>query len=203
MTDEKAYDKAIEAYQFHVERYNTWMNYYSIFTGALFVALYSVMDKCDKFDIVKSVITLMGLFASVCWLLSFRGYYFWLISWTKVVQHYEKASQNDKYVYLLIDKKSIEAFGYSTQKVTLYFIYMVIASWSYILFYTNWSINNTISILSIIIGIILIAFVFCTEIKKMQKYKIVKRISNHLHSDISSPDFKDINSNSPTSTNGQ
>ena len=32
-----AYEKAIEAYWKHVDRYHTWMNYYAIFNGALFV----------------------------------------------------------------------------------------------------------------------------------------------------------------------
>lgn len=40
-----AYEKAIEGYQFQVGRYNTWMNYYAIFVGALFIALYSVWPK--------------------------------------------------------------------------------------------------------------------------------------------------------------
>ena len=35
-----AYDKAVESYQFHVQRYHTWVNYYAIFVGALFVAFY-------------------------------------------------------------------------------------------------------------------------------------------------------------------
>lgn len=40
-----AYEKAIEGYQFQVGRYNIWMNYYAIFVGALFVALYSIWPK--------------------------------------------------------------------------------------------------------------------------------------------------------------
>ena len=40
-----AYEKAINGYQFQVGRYNTWMNYYAIFVGALFVALYSIWPQ--------------------------------------------------------------------------------------------------------------------------------------------------------------
>lgn len=43
-----AYEKAIEGYQFQVGRYNIWMNYYAIFVGALFVALYSIWPKSES-----------------------------------------------------------------------------------------------------------------------------------------------------------
>ena len=39
-----AYEKAIDAYQFHVQRYHTWVNYYAIFVGALFVAFYTILS---------------------------------------------------------------------------------------------------------------------------------------------------------------
>lgn len=195
MTNKEAYDKAIEAYQFHINRYNTWMNYYSIFVGVLFVALYSVMDKCDKFDIVKSVITLMGLFASVCWLLSFRGYYSWLISWTNVVQFYEKkiTSENNR-IYLLINKTLIERYGYSTQKVTLCFIYMVIIAWGTILGWVIFPIKeDRISIIFLIIGGLIVFFTICSEIKPRNS------ISKLLYSDISKIGFENTpNNNSNT-----
>ena len=42
-----AYEKAIDAYQFHVQRYHTWVNYYAIFVGALFVAFYTIIAQTD------------------------------------------------------------------------------------------------------------------------------------------------------------
>ena len=38
MSEKTDYDRAIEAYRFQVERYHTWMNYYSLFHGALLAA---------------------------------------------------------------------------------------------------------------------------------------------------------------------
>ena len=43
-----AYDKAVEAYQFHVQRYHTWVNYYAIFVGALFVAFYTIIPQSEN-----------------------------------------------------------------------------------------------------------------------------------------------------------
>lgn len=37
------YQKAIEAYQYHVNRYHTWMNYYALFNGALLVAFCTLL----------------------------------------------------------------------------------------------------------------------------------------------------------------
>ncbi len=39
-----AYEQTISAYQYHVQRYGTWMNMYAIVTGALLVAFYSFDD---------------------------------------------------------------------------------------------------------------------------------------------------------------
>lgn len=37
-----SYEQSISAYQFQVSRYNTWMNLYALFVGALFVAFYGI-----------------------------------------------------------------------------------------------------------------------------------------------------------------
>lgn len=44
------YLQAINGYQFHVNRYHTWMNYYSIFTGALFVGFCSLITAATKIE---------------------------------------------------------------------------------------------------------------------------------------------------------
>ena len=43
MSDISDYDRAISAYQFQVERYHTWMNYYSLFNGALLLAYCTIL----------------------------------------------------------------------------------------------------------------------------------------------------------------
>ena len=76
-----AYEKAIDAYQFHVQRYHTWVNYYAIFVGALFVAFYTIIAQTD-FEIhyyfmeaskIRSelllpiIIVLLGWSTSIAW----------------------------------------------------------------------------------------------------------------------------------------
>ena len=39
-----AYEKAIEAYWKHVDRYHTWMNYYSLFNGAFVCGILYLFD---------------------------------------------------------------------------------------------------------------------------------------------------------------
>lgn len=180
MTDKEAYDKAIEAYQFHIERYNIWMNYYSVFVGALFIALYSVMDKSSCFNVLKSVITLMGEIASICWLLSFRGYYSWLKSWIAVIQFYEKrVTQPDSRVYLLIKKEEINKYGYSTQKVTLCFIYMTLIAWVAISAWMAIPLDNKISTITLISSILFFLLTIYSEIKPHS------HIFTFIHSNVS------------------
>ena len=85
-----AYGKVVEAYQFHVQRYHTWVNYYAIFVGALFVAFYTIIPQSENvqcspcsgtiFSFLDSIwlpllIITLGWFASMCWLASIIGHY--------------------------------------------------------------------------------------------------------------------------------
>lgn len=109
---ETAYTKAIEGYQFQVGRYNTWMNYYAIFVGALFVALYSIWPKseietlcctckpvCGKAPAAVAesqewflplIISVLGWIASLCWYGALLGYRKWNAHWIGVVQKIER-----------------------------------------------------------------------------------------------------------------
>lgn len=74
----KYYEKAIEGRNFHYQNYNTWANYYSIFTGALFIAFYTL--EHEKFLFLKILIMLVGLVTSICWNLTVKGHYHWMLS---------------------------------------------------------------------------------------------------------------------------
>ena len=101
-----AYDKVVEAYQFHVQRYHTWVNYYAIFVGALFVAFYTIIPQSENvqcapcsgtiFSFLDSIwlpllIITLGWFASMCWLASIIGHYEWMKSWMRIVKKREEA----------------------------------------------------------------------------------------------------------------
>lgn len=77
------YEKAIEGRNFHYQNYNTWVNYYAIFTGALFIGYYSIIDKGNEF--CSFLIVLLGYITSLCWHLTVKGHYHWMLSWIKVV----------------------------------------------------------------------------------------------------------------------
>lgn len=100
-----AYEKAIEGYQFQVGRYNTWMNYYAIFVGALFVAFYTIWSNGNKCCcggcptavaddggkwILLLIIAILGFVASACWYGALLGYHKWNSHWVGVVQKIEK-----------------------------------------------------------------------------------------------------------------
>lgn len=159
MAAEKCYEKAIEGYQFQVNRYHTWMNYYSVFVGAFFVALYTVWNKgeamqsacckCCKVaetasnDFWPYLLIVLGWIASVCWLASLIGHRAWMGSWLRIVKEWEiTVLGGHDFVYRKVILGSKEhakdsfcghndlATGYiSTQKITTGFVCAVILAW--------------------------------------------------------------------------
>ncbi|WP_443741608.1 RipA family octameric membrane protein [Treponema berlinense] len=139
----KYYEKAIEGRNFHYQNYNTWANYYSIFTGALFIAFYTLEKECKEFLFLKILIMLVGLVTSICWNLTVKGHYHWMLSWISVVQDYEKKlakvlKKNKKqklYVYSVYLNKG-ENFlnkNISSQKLTSKFTFFISLAWALLL----------------------------------------------------------------------
>jgi hypothetical protein len=141
---EAQYNRAIEAYHKHYSRYNTWMNYYSLFVGALFIGYYSMYNSDSNSansDAMRLITAIVGLLASICWLGSFTGYYHWLISYIKIlnfhekkfVEQYEEKYRDDLRIYSVVVKKDVKELGFSTQKITKYFIIEVLLAWIYLI----------------------------------------------------------------------
>ena len=153
-----AYEKAIDAYQFHVQRYHTWVNYYAIFVGALFVAFYTILsgitnevESCcavQKVDITDNhestfflfLISCLGLWTTICWLASTVGHYSWMKSWIEIVKKLEHdflGTDNPVYAILIKNNVIITATRHprfiSTQKVTQIFLIGVIIAWNIII----------------------------------------------------------------------
>ncbi len=153
-----AYGKAIDGYQFLVNRYHTWMNYYSIFTGAFFIALYTMWDKAETVKcacckccettasapdyFLLGLIIILGWFSSVCWLASLIGHRAWMGSWIQVVKKWEETvlgnpsngTWSSVYRKIVAPDTSKTPHLYltrfiSTQKVTTIFVYAVILAW--------------------------------------------------------------------------
>ena len=149
------YEKAIEGRQFHMECFNHWMNMYAIINGALFAGLYAV----EKTSHILSIL-ILGCLAGWFWHFSVHGFYRWIISWIKIVSHYEEklfsneTSKNEHLVYKIFDegkKKStwrekIKAFfskigfstksPFSTQKLTRAFTLCIAIVWTVLLAYS-------------------------------------------------------------------
>ena len=117
-TDKKlvAYEQSVKAYQFQVTRYNTWMNYYALFVGALFVAFYMIIcysqscsctccfccmccpcdDQLPSTKFLLIFITILGIVASTCWMASLIGNCAWMNNYIKAVKKNEEAFFGEK-----------------------------------------------------------------------------------------------------------
>lgn len=131
------------------DRYLKWMNYYSLFNGALLVAYYSIFQlisnapygkgeeiasHCTEtsFDNHWSLLTLiaiLGCIASYCWYLSAIGHYHWIGRWREALMkepNYPKLDFSEVDIWPCCNK----AIHYhSTYKVTIGFIVAVLTAW--------------------------------------------------------------------------
>ncbi|MBS4811759.1 MAG: hypothetical protein KH058_13865 [Bacteroides sp.] len=170
--------KAIEAYQYHVNRYHTWMNYYALFNGALLVAFCTLLcattqiaggkgsvetEKIvleggtvilsNNYGWLQVLIIVLGILTSFLWLLSILGHRTWTLSWMSIICKYEREYGFDPLYRMVIlqnkynpknkDGASLEdSFkrtyipeGFSTDKLTIKFVWLVIISWYVTLLY--------------------------------------------------------------------
>lgn len=139
------YEKAIDGRNFHYQNYNTWANYYSIFTVALFVGFYTIIkDDSAPCKFISFLIVILGLITSVCWNLTVKGHYHWMLSWITVVHKYEKELANfskmkgkTQYfvysVYLKQNENSLQK-NISSRKLTSKFTFVISFAWSVLLF---------------------------------------------------------------------
>lgn len=140
----KLYEKAIEGRNFHYSNYNTWVNYYSIFTGALFMCYYNCYKDSNSglySNIFILLVSLLGMITAICWHSTVKGHYWWMISWINIVQKYEgelNSLSEDIFDYWIYNayKPSDENFyqkNISSQKLTSAFTFIVSLAWGIIL----------------------------------------------------------------------
>ena len=97
------YQKTIEAYWNHVNRYHTWMNYYALFNGALFVGFCTLLTattiiKADSisqwnlendYTFLQFTVCIIGLVSSCAWLASISGHEKWEKNWMNIIESFE------------------------------------------------------------------------------------------------------------------
>lgn len=96
---------------------------------------------------LQYIIVALGIITSVFWLLSIKGHRAWKVNWMNVIEYYE-SKDLPIYSLVILDKKydfrnksgtilpkGIIPQGYSTDKITVMFIYMVILAWILAFFY--------------------------------------------------------------------
>ena len=121
-----AYEKAIEAYWKHVDRYHTWMNYYALFNGALFVGFCTLLCATNlilagksgyeienltlegevvwlknDYGFLQIVLCGIGLISAIAWCGSILGHEKWEKNWMNIITFYE-----DIGVYSILVTKS-------------------------------------------------------------------------------------------------
>ena len=156
------------------DRYLKWMNYYSLFNGALLVAYYSIYQLISN-DIKEGIflnnhwkflalIAIMGCIASYCWYLSAIGHYHWIKRWREAhikEPDYPKLDFSEVNIHPCCNK----AMHYhSTFKVTIGFIICVLFAWTVVAYCSMFNPEFSISGVNLLIpflfvlGLIFIEF---------------------------------------------
>jgi len=147
-------------YKWMEKKYHTWMNYYSLFNGALLVAYCTILVStgkivemegnvssveitnvgakffyldCTYWDIL-SLIAILGVIASYCWYLSMIGHRSWLNSWERILD--DEGMEFDQLVYVPYPGGRLFTHFHSTYKVTIFFIYTVLFAWIFVAMYS-------------------------------------------------------------------
>lgn len=153
------YEKAIAAYQFQVNRYHTWMNYYSLFHGALLVALYSVSCSCEAYnkEYLIAIITSIGYGAALCWIGTVEGNRKWINHWMDIVKEQEEIlntenGRNDLQVYQRMPNAADKNF-LSTQRIMLAFTIIVAIGWIAVGFVNDWKVAIVPTVIITVVGL--------------------------------------------------
>lgn len=200
-----AYEQSVNAYQSHVQRYNTWMNMYAVITGALFVAFYSMYGDSDESlskDIGKFLpilISCLGLVCSLCWFGVVKGHYEWMKSFMQILKHNEKLyfgtnNPNAPFVYskVIVNKNKCPKSGnylygfYSTQKITLVFTSLVALAWGIV---TTLAVAEIINSTPPCTCCFIVGLIICCIIAYICRNIIMKKASNNFHSTIQSEEI--------------
>ena len=176
-------DIAYDQFKEMEKRYHTWMNYYSLFNGALLVAYCTILVstgqviemggaistengltgnarlfqlECTYWNIL-ALIAFLGCVASYCWYLSAIGHFHWIGRWRKILMeqdNYPKLDFSDVEICNICNKAK---HYHSTYIVTKHFIITVLFAWLSVFIY---SVFNDLCIYIILISSAILTLFF-------------------------------------------
>ncbi len=159
-TLKERYELMIKARNFHYENFNKWMTYFYVAIAALFVGLCTLVSSANQNienkNLLEYLSILLGLFVSLFWYWSCKGYYYWNVHFIMMVQYYEehllKLPVAERVYNVFANKKiqnnyasPITGANISTSKVAILFSFIIACVWGFIFaylllrsFYTNY-----------------------------------------------------------------
>ena len=137
------YELLIDARNFHYKNFHTWMAFFYIAIGAIFVGYCNLLTSQGEFAFEKIILLIFGYAVSLFWYWSCKGYYYWVTHWIKLLHEYEKDKDVKEMVYLLCPNKEnnhsycciLSGANISTSKVVLLFAFVTALAWGTLLAY--------------------------------------------------------------------
>ena len=144
---EEQYKMAIDARDKLNDNYYKWMSYYYLANAGIIVSITNLTKENNPLTII--FLSLVGVFISMLWNLSCKGYYYWSLSFIKIINKFESQIKikHDDFVgvYSIFSKEIAEEkdsifsinkpANISTPKLTLIFSFFSIIGWLILSFY--------------------------------------------------------------------
>lgn len=163
-------------------RYHRWMNYYSLFNGALLLAYTTILVstgevvakvngvtlKCCYWDFLI-LISLLGAIAGYCWYLSIIGHANWLNSWRDILRKQREDFDNSVHTSEICTQNcngmNILPHFHSTVKITKLFISAILFAWILVFIYSmmefvgrKFSLQAILIAITLLIGLLLLEY---------------------------------------------
>ena len=167
----EAYKLTIKARNFHYANFNKWMTFFYVAIGAVFISYYTLLSKQTINNNSKEqllVISGVGYFISILGYLSCKGYYFWIIHWTKQLNMFEERMGNGDFrVYSSFSKVDNDILmptkpaNISTSKISLIFFFGISVTWGYLII-RELNLCTSCNILGELLSLVLSIFSVCS-----------------------------------------
>lgn len=170
------YKLAINSRDKLTDNYHKWMTFYYVASSAILIAITTLYSK-DSENQGLLYLSLLGLLICFLWNLSCKGYYYWSISWIKIIIQLEKSIIDNDInmgVYSVFSKEVAEnetpiwklnkPANISTPKLSLLFSfcailsYLIFSIYLFLNLYNNWPLYPKIIIIVLFILLLFISY---------------------------------------------
>jgi len=136
------FEKLIEGRDKLNTAFHTWMMFFVVIIGALFVGYHTLATRADALNAQQGLIavTVFGYIVSLFWHFSCKGYHLWVRHWLSLIQEHEKILNENKRIYSMPPKENdkgcycnpLSHANISTGRILNVFSFIMTLAWGFL-----------------------------------------------------------------------